>query len=77
VFDYRYHAVSLAAVLLALAALSEMQRLAIVHCYHLDLSHAEAAQVLGLPLGTLKSHVERAKARLRELLAAWNPEAAT
>ena len=57
----------------ALAGLSEMQRLAIVHCYHLDLSHAEAAQVLGLPLGTLKSHLERAKARLRELLAAWNP----
>ena len=61
----------------ALAALGEMQRLAILHCYHLDLSHAEAAQVLGVPLGTLKSHLERAKARLRELLAAWNPEAAT
>jgi RNA polymerase sigma-70 factor (ECF subfamily) len=61
----------------ALAALSEMQRLAILHCYHLDLSHAEAAQVLGLPLGTLKSHLERAKARLRDLLAAWNPESAT
>jgi RNA polymerase sigma factor (sigma-70 family) len=61
----------------ALAALGEMQRLAILHCYHLDLSHAEAAQVLGLPLGTLKSHLERAKTRLRELLAAWNPESAT
>ena len=57
----------------ALQALSELQRLAILHCYHLDLSHAEAAQVLGLPLGTLKSHLERAKARLRELLAAWHP----
>ena len=61
----------------ALAALGEMQRLAVVHCYHLDLTHAEAAQVLGLPLGTLKSHLDRAKARLRELLAAWNPETAT
>lgn len=61
----------------ALAALGEMQRLAILHCYHLDLSHVEAAQVLGLPLGTLKSHLERAKTRLRELLAAWNPESAT
>jgi len=61
----------------ALQALSEIQRLAIVHCFHLDLSHAEAAQVLGLPLGTLKSHLDRAKTRLRELLQAWNPESAT
>ena len=58
----------------ALQALTEVQRLAVVHCFHLDLSHAEAAQVLGLPLGTLKSHLDRAKARLRELLGAWNPE---
>ena len=61
----------------ALLALSEIQRLAVVHCFHLDLSHAEAAQVLGLPLGTLKSHLDRAKARLRGLLGAWNPESAT
>jgi len=61
----------------ALQALSEIQRLAVVHCFHLDLSHAEAAQVLGLPLGTLKSHLDRAKTRLRELLEAWNPESAT
>ena len=59
----------------ALQALSEIQRLAVVHCFHLDLSHAEAAQVLGLPLGTLKSHLDRAKTRLRDLLGAWNPEA--
>ena len=58
----------------ALQALTEVQRLAVVHCFHLDLSHAEAAQVLGLPLGTLKSHLDRAKARLRDLLGAWNPE---
>ena len=58
----------------ALEALSEIQRLAVVHCFHLDLSHAEAAQVLGLPLGTLKSHLDRAKTRLRALLGAWNPE---
>jgi len=61
----------------ALQALSEIQRLAVVHCFHLDLSHAEAAQVLGLPLGTLKSHLDRAKTRLRDLLGAWNPESAT
>lgn len=57
----------------ALAALPEAERVALVHCFGLDLSHAEAAQVLGWPLGTLKSHLARGKARLRERLAAWNP----
>jgi RNA polymerase sigma-70 factor (ECF subfamily) len=61
----------------ALQALTEVQRLAVVHCFHLDLSHAEAAQVLGLPLGTLKSHLDRAKTRLRALLQAWSPESAS
>jgi RNA polymerase sigma-70 factor (ECF subfamily) len=63
-------------VLRALEALSEIQRLVIVHCFHLELSHAEAAQVLGLPLGTLKSHLNRARSRLHELLGAWKPESA-
>lgn len=58
----------------AIDALSEPQRLAIVHCFVLDLGHEEAARVLGWPLGTLKSHVSRAKLRLGERLAAWKPE---
>ncbi len=58
----------------ALAALPPAQREAIVHCHHLDLTHEEAADVLGWPLGTLKSHVARAKAALRVSLAAWNNE---
>jgi RNA polymerase sigma-70 factor (ECF subfamily) len=58
----------------ALASLTEAQRLAVVHCFHLDLSHDEAAVVLGLPLGTLKSHLARAKVRLRELLHPWSEE---
>jgi RNA polymerase sigma-70 factor (ECF subfamily) len=60
----------------ALGALSEIQRLAIIHCFHLELSHAEAAQVLGMPIGTLKSHLNRARSRLHELLGAWKPESA-
>lgn len=55
----------------ALALLSPMECAAIVHCYHADLSHAEAAQVLGVPLGTLKSHVVRGRDKLRHLLSAW------
>jgi RNA polymerase sigma-70 factor (ECF subfamily) len=60
----------------ALRGLTEIQRLAVVHCFHLDLSHEEAAEVLGLPLGTLKSHLARAKARLRATLEAWKEESA-
>lgn len=55
----------------ALQELPEPERLALIHCFQLDLSHAEAALVLGWPLGTLKSHVARGKARLRTRLAAW------
>lgn len=55
----------------AMARLAEPERVALIHCFQLDLSHAEAANVLGWPLGTLKSHVARGKAHLREHLAAW------
>jgi RNA polymerase sigma-70 factor, ECF subfamily len=57
----------------ALSCLSEPQRHALLLTYCADLTHAEAAQVLGWPLGTLKTQVLRAKLRLREQLDAWNP----
>ena len=57
----------------ALATLSEAERAAIVQCYHNDLSHEEAAYVLGCPVGTVKTHVFRAKQKLKLALAAWNP----
>lgn len=57
----------------AMAGLSEAQRHALLLCYGADLSHAEAAQVLGWPLGTVKTQVLRAKARLRAQLQAWEP----
>jgi RNA polymerase sigma-70 factor, ECF subfamily len=56
-----------------LAGLSEPQRHALLLTYCADLSHTEAAQVLGWPLGTLKTQVLRAKARLRAQLEAWEP----
>jgi RNA polymerase sigma-70 factor, ECF subfamily len=58
----------------ALACLSEPQRHALLLTYCADLSHVEAAQVLGWPLGTLKTQVLRAKLRLRAQLDAWKPE---
>jgi len=59
----------------AMALLSEAERAAIVQCYHNDLSHEEAAFVLGCPVGTVKTHVFRAKQKLKSALAAWGPEA--
>jgi RNA polymerase sigma-70 factor (ECF subfamily) len=57
----------------ALAVLSEAERAAIVQCYHNDLSHEEAAFVLGCPVGTVKTHVHRAKQKLKVALASWAP----
>src|SRR6185312_9102869 len=57
----------------ALARLSDAERAAIVQCYHNDLSHEEAAYVLGWPVGTVKTHILRGKQKLKALLGAWAP----
>ena len=53
--------------------LSVAERAAIVQCYHNDLSHEEAAYVLGCPVGTVKTHILRGKQKLKARLAAWAP----
>src|SRR5437764_3153754 len=58
----------------AMAVLSEAERAAIVQCYHNDLSHEEAAYVLGCPVGTVKTHILRAKQKLKAQLGAWAPQ---
>jgi RNA polymerase sigma factor (sigma-70 family) len=58
----------------ALAVLSDGERAAIVQCYHNDLSHEEAAYVLDCPVGTVKTHILRAKQKLKVRLAAWQPD---
>jgi RNA polymerase sigma-70 factor, ECF subfamily len=55
----------------AMAALSEGERAAIVQCYHNDLTHEEAAYVLGCPVGTVKTHVLRGKQKLKAALEAY------
>ena len=57
-----------ALVFRALAALPLEQRAAIVLCLIQDFSHAEASTILGAPLGTVKSHLARGKARLLAIL---------
>jgi RNA polymerase sigma-70 factor, ECF subfamily len=54
----------------AMAVLSDGERAAITACYYADLSHEEAAAALGMPLGTVKTHVLRAKVKLKARLAA-------
>jgi len=57
----------------AMAALSDGERAAIAACYYADLSHEEASEALGMPLGTVKTHVMRAKAKLKARLAQKEP----
>jgi RNA polymerase sigma-70 factor (ECF subfamily) len=52
----------------ALRRLPEAQRAAVALCLGGGFSHAEAAEVLGAPIGTIKSHVERGRARLAAAL---------
>lgn len=54
----------------ALERLSEPQQIAIRLCFEDDLTHAEAASIMNIPLGTLKTHINRGKAQLKQLLSA-------
>lgn len=63
-------------VLRALGSLKPEERAALALCFQEGLTHEEAALVLEMPLGTLKSHVARGKEKLKVLLAAYRTEAA-
>lgn len=53
----------------ALKSLSRGERLCVSLCYGADWSHAEAAEALNIPIGTVKSHVKRGLDKLRAKLA--------
>lgn len=55
----------------AMRHLSPDEQKVLLHCVQLGLSQDEAAFVLDMPLGTVKSHMLRGKAKLRALLADW------
>jgi RNA polymerase sigma-70 factor, ECF subfamily len=55
----------------ALAQLTHDVRLCIVLAYNEGMSHGEISQTSSIPLGTVKSHITRGSARLRELLHAY------
>lgn len=56
----------------ALKGLTDGERFCVSLCFGAGLSHAEAAEALNLPLGTVKSHVKRGLDKLRVRLG---PEA--
>ncbi len=58
----------------AMQCLSVGERTVLLHCVQLGLSHDETAYVLAMPLGTVKTHALRGKAKLNTLLAAWHPD---
>jgi RNA polymerase sigma-70 factor (ECF subfamily) len=55
----------------ALATLPPPVRVCITLAYAERMSHREISEATGLPLGTVKSHITRGAARLRELLGAY------
>ena len=55
----------------ALANLPLHERTAVTLCCQNGLSHDEAARVLDIPLGTVKTNVLRGRGKLKKMLAAW------
>jgi RNA polymerase sigma-70 factor (ECF subfamily) len=60
----------------AMKRLPEVERVCVSLCYGAGLTNAEAALALNLPLGTVKSHVNRGLDRLRARLAPRSTEEA-
>ncbi len=56
---------------LALAKLSEPERLCIVLSYNAGMSHSEIVELTKFPLGTVKSHINRGAKQLRQILSAY------
>jgi len=58
----------------ALSFLPLRERSAVLLCCQNGLSHEEAARVLDIPLGTVKTNVLRGREKLKKMLAAWGPD---
>jgi len=58
----------------ALATLANPVRLCVVLSYQEGMSHREIADLMQLPLGTVKSHIHRGARRLQQILSAYRDE---
>lgn len=56
----------------AMQRLNPNEQMVLLHCVQLDLSHEEVAQILDMPLGTVKTNATRGKAKLQTWLDAWS-----
>ena len=56
---------------MALATLPQAVRLCIVLSYHEGMTHAEIAESVDMPLGTVKSHISRGTEKLRKVLSPY------
>jgi RNA polymerase sigma-70 factor (ECF subfamily) len=57
-----------------LAVLAPDERHVMILCYAHGMSHGDASEVLEMPLGTVKSHAQRAKTKIRERFRIETPE---
>lgn len=60
----------------AIRVLSNDERTMITLCFTYGMSHSEASEATGMPLGTVKSHVARGRAKLKIELSHWQDEIA-
>jgi len=58
----------------ALSSLPLRERSVVLLCCQNGLSHDEAARVLDIPLGTVKTNVLRGREKLKRMLVAWRPD---
>jgi RNA polymerase sigma-70 factor (ECF subfamily) len=56
---------------MALARIHPAKRAALTLCFAEGYSHEEAARIMDIPLGTLKSHVLRGREEIQAMLSAW------
>jgi RNA polymerase sigma-70 factor, ECF subfamily len=57
-----------------MARLTPEERAALTLCYAIGYSNEEAATILSLPLGTVKSHILRGREKLKAMLESWSSE---
>jgi RNA polymerase sigma-70 factor (ECF subfamily) len=55
----------------AMGKISEPQKMAVRLCLEEGYTHVDAAHAMNIPLGTVKSHVARARTSLQQLLSHW------